>query len=96
MSCFERHAESIRLFVKAQPGAQRDELVTIREGELIVRVNAPPEEGKANKALIAFLAKKLKIAKSEITVIKGAAARHKTLLLPLEAEGLLNKNIAEL
>lgn len=70
------------LRIKAQPGAQKDEVAGVRSDELLLRVNAQPEEGKANKAIIAFLSKRLKIAKGEIVLKSGESARHKTLLLP--------------
>lgn len=56
---------------------------------LRVRVAAPPAEGKANAALIAFLAKELGVPKSRISLEKGGASRHKTLLIPDEAAARL-------
>ena len=48
---------------------------------LAALVTAPPEDGKANAALIKLLAKTWKLPKTTITVAAGAAARDKTLLL---------------
>lgn len=79
---WDKTSEGFLLKVKAQPGAQRDEISCLRGDELVVRVNAQPEEGKANKALIAFLSKQIKIAKSEIVLRQGTSARHKCFLLP--------------
>lgn len=48
---------------------------------LKISVTAVPEDGKANKAVIALLAKRLKLPKSAIEIASGALARHKTLLI---------------
>ncbi|MGB1261120.1 MAG: DUF167 domain-containing protein [Akkermansiaceae bacterium] len=45
-------------------------------------IKAPPVEGKANKALIAFLAKTLAVSKSQVTLTKGKTARIKTFEVP--------------
>ncbi|MEF2229229.1 MAG: DUF167 domain-containing protein [Candidatus Cardinium sp.] len=45
---------------------------------LQLRIMASPEGGKANKAIVALLAKTLRIAKSNITLVSGATARRKT------------------
>ena len=52
---------------------------------LKVAVTAVPEKGKANKALITFLAKSWGIAKSDIEILKGQTDRHKTLAINIEA-----------
>ena len=51
-------------------------------GELRLRVAAPPVEGAANKKLIAFLAKRFSIAKSDIRVEAGEISRVKTISAP--------------
>ena len=48
---------------------------------LIVRVSVAPEKGKANKAVIATLAKSLKLAKSRLTITGGLAERTKTVAI---------------
>lgn len=49
--------------------------------ELKIKITAQPVENKANKALIEFLAKKLRTAKSNIQIIKGELSKEKTLLI---------------
>lgn len=67
--------------VVIQPKASRDEIVG-RHGDAIkIKLTAPPVEGKANAALIAFLAKKLGIPKSAITILRGHASRRKTIAI---------------
>lgn len=53
---------------------------------LRVAIRAIPEKGKANKALVAFLAKKLSIAKSDIEIIGGQTSRLKTLVITGKCE----------
>lgn len=62
-----------------QPKASRDELVGRHAGKLKIRITAPPTDGKANSHLIRFLADSFDVSKSEVTVVAGAASRHKRL-----------------
>ncbi|MCE5192082.1 MAG: DUF167 domain-containing protein [Actinomycetia bacterium] len=72
------------LRVYATPKAGADEIVGWRDGELLVRVTAPPEDGKANAAVCKLLAKALGVPKSAVRVTRGDTSRHKTV----EAEGI--------
>jgi uncharacterized protein (TIGR00251 family) len=56
----------------------------VREGALVVRVTAPPVDGKANAALCKLLARTLGVAPSGVTVVRGHAARDKLV----EVDGL--------
>jgi uncharacterized protein len=59
---------------------------------VVVRVTAAPEKGKANKAVIANLAKCLKLAKSRLTITAGLTDRNKTVAIagdPAEIEAAL-------
>ncbi|MEN8140119.1 MAG: DUF167 family protein [Thermodesulfobacteriota bacterium] len=69
------------LAVYLQPRAARNRIVGPHGAELKVAVTAPPVEGKANKALISFMAKALGVAKGQISLIRGQQSRHKQLLL---------------
>lgn len=66
-----------RIRVRVQPGAKKDEIVGFQEGILRVKVSAPPVEGRANTALIAFLAKQLGVRKSNVTIVTGQTSRDK-------------------
>jgi len=68
---------SVRIRVHAQPGAKSTELAGLHDGALKVRVQAPPLEGRANEELIRFLAERLGVARSQITLIRGAKSRSK-------------------
>jgi uncharacterized protein (TIGR00251 family) len=67
------------LRVRVQPRAKRTEVVGERDGALLVRVNAPPVDGKANAAVCRLLAKRLGVPPSALAVIRGASARDKVV-----------------
>lgn len=67
---------SARIRVRVTPRASRDGLAW-RDGVLLVRVAAPPVEGKANDAVARLLAKALAVPKSAVGVVSGASARAK-------------------
>lgn len=65
--------------IKLQPGSSKNEIMGKQDGLWRVKVTAPPVEGKANKALIALLSKRLKIPKSDIEVVSGGSSRIKRI-----------------
>ena len=67
--------------VRVQPGAKRDELAGVRDGRLVVRVTAPPVEGKANRAACRLLAKVAGIPPTRVEVVRGSSSREKTIRL---------------
>jgi len=71
----------IRLRLKVQPKARRNLIVGVgpdRDGPALkVAVNAPPEDGKANAAVIALLAEAFDVAKAAVSVVTGATDRRK-------------------
>jgi uncharacterized protein (TIGR00251 family) len=73
-----RGRSGVTIELRVQPRARRTALETSGEA-LKAAVTAPPEDGKANGAVIALLAEQWRLPKSSFTVIKGAAARSKTL-----------------
>jgi uncharacterized protein len=72
------------LRVRLQPRARGDEVVGERAGAVLIRVTAPPVDGKANEALCRLVAKKAGVAPSRVRVIRGHTGRSKTL----EIEGV--------
>ncbi len=69
----------ILLNLKVSPNASKNEIVLTDDG-VKVRITAQPVDGKANKALVEFLSKELKIPKTSIDVVKGNTNKEKTLL----------------
>lgn len=76
--------EGVRLRLKVHPGARAQRFTEPREGRLGLSVTAPPEDGKANAAVIQVLAKTLKCAKGRIHITSGASSR----LKDVEIEGV--------
>jgi uncharacterized protein (TIGR00251 family) len=71
--------------VRVKPGSSRDEVVEEADGVLVVRVTAPPAEGRANKAVRRLVAKHYGIAPSRVEIVRGQAARQKVVRLDLES-----------
>jgi uncharacterized protein (TIGR00251 family) len=67
------------LAVRVQPRAKRDEVVGERAGAVVIRVAAPPVDGKANAALCRFVAARAGVARSAVSVVRGESARDKLL-----------------
>jgi len=66
-----------RLCVRVTPRSRRDEVRLASDGTLLVRLKAPPVEGAANRALVALLADRLSVAKSDVAVLRGKGSRDK-------------------
>ena len=65
--------------VRVQPGASKNEIIGVQEDALKVRISAPPVEGKANKALVQFLAEQLAVKRSQVEITSGHTSRSKTI-----------------
>lgn len=68
---------SVRIALKVVPGAKRDEIAGPLGDRLKVRVAAPPEDGKANKAVCAVIAAALGIKPKSVSVVIGLASPEK-------------------
>ncbi|MCC7290891.1 MAG: DUF167 domain-containing protein [Phycisphaerales bacterium] len=71
----------IRLAVKVVPGASRDRFLGEWDGRAKIAVAAPPEDGKANKAVCALLAKLLGVHRRDVEVVQGQTSPLKTVLI---------------
>lgn len=65
--------------IKVTPNASKNQIVDWTEGVLRLRIKGVPEKGQVNEELIAFLAKQLGIAKSDVEIVSGATSRIKRL-----------------
>jgi uncharacterized protein (TIGR00251 family) len=75
--------------IKAVPGASKTEAAGVKDGRLRIRIAAAPEDGKANSALTAFLAKELGCPKRDIAIVSGEKSRLKTVAVPPGSEAKL-------
>jgi uncharacterized protein (TIGR00251 family) len=71
-----------RLLLKAVPGARRDEIAGWLGERLKIRVSAPPEVGKANKAICALLAQTLGLRPRDIEITAGHTSPEKAADIP--------------
>ena len=71
--------EPILIRIKAVPGASRDAIAGVLGDRLKVRISAPPEDGKANKAICALLAKSLGLKRAQISIHSGHTNPEKTV-----------------
>lgn len=69
-----------KLALKVTPKAKKEGLEGMNEaGELVVKVRAVPEDGKANDAVIAIIAQAFGLPKSSLSIARGTASRHKII-----------------
>lgn len=93
MPPFDPTAGGVRLTVQVQPRASRTEVVGLHGDALRIRLSAPPVDGAANDALVRYLAERLGLSRSAVTVVSGLSTRRKVVVLegvtPEEARQLL-------
>jgi uncharacterized protein (TIGR00251 family) len=71
--------DELRITARVTPRSDRDGIAVGRSGELLVRVTAPPDDGRANAAVCALIAEALRVPKSAVRVVAGHRSRHKVL-----------------
>jgi uncharacterized protein len=87
----------LRLAVQITPNAKKTEVIGVLDDALKLRLQAQPIEGKANEALVKFIAKSLGVARSAVTITHGQTSKKKLLeiasatLTPADADRLLNR-----
>ncbi len=82
-------AGGVHVKVKVITGSAVTRFAGIKNNELVIKLNARPEKGKANSALIGFLSKLLGVAKTEIEITSGNLSRHKIISLPASCYPML-------
>ncbi len=91
-SFIREHHEGVTLTVKVVPNSSRNSIDIDSGGRIIVRLKASPVEGKANKELVKFLAKRLGKPQSAVTIIQGKSSKEKILLVQgTDKESVLEK-----
>lgn len=69
----------MKIFVKVRPGSNQNLVEQTDATHYVVSVTAPPVQGKANKAVIELLADHLKLAKTLLSIKRGANTKQKTI-----------------
>ena len=75
----------LKLSIHATPGARRTEAAGAHGDALRVRLAAPPVDGKANAALIAWAAEAFDVPRAKVELLHGAAGRHKVLAIAFDS-----------
>lgn len=91
MDWLSSRSDGVRICVRVQPRARRNEVAGRHGDALKIRLQAPPVAGKANQALIKFLAGKLGTPTSSIRILSGASNRNKIL----EVSGVSGDTVRE-
>jgi uncharacterized protein (TIGR00251 family) len=73
----DRRPEGVVLALHLQPGARRTAVVGPHGARLKIAVASPPADGRANAALLEFLAERLAVPKGALTLLSGASSREK-------------------
>lgn len=93
---YKVHSDGLRLYVRVTPKSSSDAIDGLHEAgdgtcALKARVRAQPEKGKANKAVIALVAKALGLARSDVAITAGGRDRNKTLFITGEKSQLTER-----
>jgi len=80
--------------IRVTPGARRKEIKRDGQG-LIIKLVSRPQEGKANRELIEYLASTFSVRKSEVRIVSGEKGRKKVVFLPVDQD-MFNALLAEL
>ncbi len=77
------------LELHVQPGAKRTEVAGMHGERIKIRLAAPPVDGKANQALIEFLAEAFGVARRDVRILSGMKSREKRVAIEGDARGEL-------
>ena len=72
-------ADGVRLAVQVTPNAKRTEVVGALDGALKIKLQAQPIDGKANEALLTYLAKVLGVPRGAVTITHGQSSKKKLI-----------------
>ena len=86
-----RTTGGVTVQLRVQPRARRTALECTPQGALKAAVTAPPEDGKANDAVVALLAQAWRLPKSTMAIVRGGTAREKTVGVSGEPDALVER-----
>lgn len=87
---------SLTLKLKVIPSSSRDSIEGWLDDRLKIKVMAPPEKGKANKAVIKLLQKSLSLDKASITLESGSTSCHKSIVIECDDGAIMLDRIRQL
>jgi uncharacterized protein (TIGR00251 family) len=86
LPCLHPTPDGCTLAVRVHPGARRNAVTGLHADALKIALTTPPVDGRANEALIAFLADALRLPKSSVILVTGATSRSKLLRITGRSE----------
>jgi len=78
---YRRDGDVLSLTLHVQPGAKRTELSGLHGEALKIRLAAPPIEGRANEALLRFIADTFGVTLRQVELKQGGQSRHKVVMV---------------
>ena len=85
----------MKLKVRVSPNAKKTQFTGFRQDELVLRLNAPAVEGKANKAAIEYISRYFGVARSAVSMVSGEKSRHKIFQIVGLKSSDLERKLAE-
>jgi uncharacterized protein len=84
----------VRVTIRVRPGAKADRVVAVAPGaggrrKLVVSVSEPPQNGRANEALLRLLSRAWRLSRRDLRIISGAGGRHKVVQISGDPQRLL-------
>jgi len=79
MTLFKESNGAVTFSVKVIPRASKNQIAGVEGDAIKIRLRAPPVDGKANDALIEFLADALNVRRAQVEIITGQTSRHKVV-----------------
>jgi uncharacterized protein (TIGR00251 family) len=92
---YRQEGDAITLTLHVQPGAKQSEIAGLHGDALKIRLAAPPIEGRANEALLRFIADCFQVAPRNVELLRGSQSRHKVVLVKgstVKPESLLGED----
>jgi uncharacterized protein len=86
----------VKLQIKVIPSSSTDSIAGWLDDTLKVKVKAPPEKSKANKAVVKLLEKTLELAKGSVSITGGTTSARKTVEIECDDSMFINKKLADI
>ncbi len=86
----------MKLQIKVIPSSSKDGIAGWLQDTLKVKVKAPPEKGKANKAIIKILEKTLDLSKGSVVITSGTTSSRKIVEISCDDDNVINKKLDDI
>jgi uncharacterized protein len=86
----------VKLQIKVIPSSSTDSIAGWLDDTLKVKVKAPPEKSKANKAVVKLLERTLELAKGSVSITGGTTSARKTVEIECDDSMFINKKLADI